>query len=147
MHDLETSFSYIKYSFPHGPGKERVEGDILEINCQGWGHMVLRSRYGITLPSGYLSKEIYEDKGTYATTIADIRAIRPGAIFLFGPQYLNDPRKLHWALFTGLYGTGPEEPMLEHVNVVDRTIGTWPFTQFAQEPRYAVLYAMKQPIA
>jgi hypothetical protein len=142
----ESQLRYVRYNYKRGPGYELKHGGILEINCQGWVHSELQNRFDITLPHWLLSKELFEDNGIFVTTVKNIADIRPGAIFLFGPQDLPDMKKLHVALYSGYRIAGTHEPLLEHVNVVDKTVGFWPLNKFSQTHRYEQLYAIKQPI-
>ena len=143
---LESFLRYVRYSYKRGPGYELKHGDILEINCKGWVHRELQYRFGIILPHWLLSKELFEDDGIFVTSVKNISEIRPGAIFLFGPHNLVDMKKLHVALYSGYQIAESNEPILEHVNIIDKTVGFWPLEKFSQEHRYEQLYAIKQPI-
>lgn len=134
---------FVRYRFTCGPGKELVGGAALEVNCQSWAHRVLRERFGIALPSWLLSKEVFEDE-EFVTTIAQDEDFQPADIFLFGTKNATDMRTLHWAIFVGR-SKKTHEPILEHVNRKDGTVGIWTLHEFAQVPQYEKLFAVKRP--
>lgn len=136
---IESDIHYVRYSFFHGPGSTERLGDILLANCQAWGHEVYR-QHGFILPPWYLSKEAFEDETVLMRTVEP--SYKPLDLFLFGPEQLQDARKLHWAIGV----SGGTEPLLTHLNVIDGVVGVWPITQFARVPRYGKLFAVKRPV-
>jgi hypothetical protein len=141
---MESENYFVRYKYVCGPGNEQWQGAALEVNCQAWVHRVLTTQYGIHLPSWLLSKEVFEDK-TFTQKIYPNEPIGAGDIFLFGPNNLTDMRRLHWAIFTGVYAKETNDPILQHANTRDKTVSLWMLSEFRGEPRYEKLFAIKRP--
>lgn len=136
---------FVRYSFICGPGREIWRGATLEVNCQAWAHKILRERFGVDLPTWLLSKELLEDE-KFTRDLSPDEFVCAGDIFLFGRKDATDMRLLHWAIATGYCHKENGQPILEHVNVIDKTVGLWPLSQFREEPRYERVFAIKRPI-
>lgn len=148
MHEIDRLDTYVvRYSGQRIPGNERLRGPFLWVNCQAWGHRVLRERFGVTIPEAMLSLELYQDEDQCVRSVhLGEEMIQPGDIFLFGSEGLTDMRLLHWAIFTGFSKANTGEPILEHATMSERTVAFWDLSQFSNEPRYTVLYAVKRPL-
>ena len=140
---MESEKYFVRYRYHNGPGNERHQGAALEVNCQSWAHWSLKHHYDIHLPPWLLSKEAYENE-TIVQTIIPPGPIIAGDIFLFGPDALMDMRRLHWAVFTGVYTKKTNDPILQHANTIDKTVSLWTLSEFPSVPRYEKLFAVKR---
>lgn len=98
----------LKYDFGAGPKDQSPN-----CNCQKLIHQIYRD-CGYPLPENFLSKEIFEDNETFVNVgKKDGRKVLD--IYIFGKKGETDYKKLHLAIFTGLYGEN-NDPILIHAS-------------------------------
>lgn len=137
-----SQFIGIPYNFQNNPG---VEGGPLAngLDCQRLVHLIYSEIFGVSLPKGMWSKEIYEDNGFLFRSI-DLNEERPllGDIFIFHRRY-DDPKKYHLAIFTGM-ADEHTDPILIHASIHERRVVLWNLHEFFKEGRYKELKVVKR---
>lgn len=124
---------------PPQAGKETVGGD-----CRWWLHKFYQARFGITLPTGLWSQEIFHDQQIFQT-ITETNPFYEADIFMFSPNHgtpLN-PRQLHLAYFTGEVDSN-NQPLLLHANQYDQQVAIWSLPDFFSKSQYRRLERVKR---
>ncbi|MBI4084822.1 MAG: C40 family peptidase [Candidatus Levybacteria bacterium] len=131
------------YLRKHGPwviGKG-IDVSTYGLNCQTLVHLYYNNRFGVKLPIGMWTKEIYEDEGLLFETLQSEEYVE-GDIFFFGKSEAK-PISLHLAVYTGIHDpTG--DMILRHANSVDNKVSDWPLGKFFQHKRYQNLHRVKR---
>jgi hypothetical protein len=128
---------YINYSPQTGP--ETKAGD-----CRWWLHQFYKTRFGIILPTGMWSQEIYTDEQIFQTVL-DTSRFFEGDIFMFGPNHNSslDARRLHMTYFTGEVDN-TNNPLLLHATQYETKVVIWPLPFFSTKTRYEKLERVKR---
>lgn len=113
---LHEKYNVITYDERYGP---YIEDEIAErdkkANCQRYVRDAIEAYFGVSLPSTYLSNEIFNCLGGLFDKI-ELGDEIAGDIFLLGPPIdpvkLN-PKSLHLTFFEGEY-EGENNPLLRH---------------------------------
>ncbi len=132
------SQDYWYQGYPNRPPEELGRRGI---NCITLIHQIYRN-LGVSLPQGMWAKEILEDESFAFRTLEEGEDFRFGDIFVFGPV-LENPYKLHLALFIGEFGEG--EPILFHITSKnERGPTNWRLTDFQNYGEYKRVYGVKR---
>ncbi len=138
---------------PYGEGRFPVSAEQFEGNCQLLVHTLYYERFGVRLPVGMWSQELYTDSTYFRFIDPEAEPLAEGDIFFFGKQAeAVDLRTLHVA-----YNTGTEDeqgnPLLLHATSYNgEGVTVWPLTQFfsrkpdgtSQFCRYQHLFGIKR---
>jgi len=117
------------------------------VNCQKLIHLLYKDRFGISLPTGLWSKEIYDDNAFFRNIAFRERFVE-GDILIFGPrnpQSTNpDPRQYHLTFFTGEVNQS-QDPVLIHASSYHGgTVTTNGLKTFFNTPQHASLKRVKR---
>lgn len=112
------------------------------INCQLFTHAYYEEKFGVVIPKGMWSQEMFEDEELIFRTSSAEQEYVHGDIFFFGSK-TSDPKNLHPAVFTGVRDESGQ-PLLRHATWVDRKVSDWPLPRFSDYARYGTLHAVKR---
>lgn len=139
-------FIGLPYNFSNGPSSINGNEDLKDaLNCQALVHRIYQT-FGIPLPVGLLSKEIFEDRILFFDIPLELRTSDLAIldVFVFGKQDVKDFRRLHLGLYTGETDE-TQDPLIIHATAIDNQVSIWPLQKFIIYPRYERLYAIKRP--
>lgn len=113
-------------------------------DCRWWLHQFYKTRFGIKLPTGLWSAEIWQDEELFFQTVS-APPFFEGDVFLFGPNHGSqlDSRQLHIAYFIGEKDeTG--NLLLLHATQYENKVVIWPLPIFSTKSRYQQLERIKR---
>jgi hypothetical protein len=113
------------------------------VNCQLLIHLVYQDWFGVNLPQGMWSKEIFEDTGrVFRSVVAEEEPLVQGDVFVFQGQKAN-PKSYHLAVHTG-QRDATSDPLLLHASREEDVVTVWPLTTFLKDGLYRQLAAVKR---
>ncbi|MBI4004708.1 hypothetical protein HY358_01065 [Candidatus Roizmanbacteria bacterium] len=99
--------------------------------------------FGVTIPKGMWSKEIFEDNSVLFRTVnTDREQPLLGDIFVFR-KVRDDPITYHLAVHTGITDKD-SDPLLLHASRLADKVTIWPLREFLHNDRYHSLQAVKR---
>lgn len=136
-------YSAVPYAYANGPyRKHDIHPHEEGINCQLFLHLMYEQEFGISLPMGMYSQELYRDTEFFRNLMEGERLMR-GDVMLFGQPELTDFRKLHMTFVSGEYDA-QENPYILHCTSTGNGVQVWPLERFARYEKYRTLYAVKR---
>lgn len=138
---------------PYGEGRYPASAQEFEGNCQLLIHTLYYERFGVQLPIGMWSQELYTDTEYLRFVTPEEEELAEGDIFFFGKNAeAIDLRTLHVAYHTG---TADEQgdPLLLHATPYNgEGVTVWPLPHFfSRKPdgsplfcRYQHLFGIKR---
>ena len=122
------------------------EIDVLRdgVNCQAFVHLYYESEFGIKLPIGMWSKEIFEDTGEFFRSVTDDERIVRGDVCFFGRQGAQS-KDLHLGIVHKV-GENLEATIIRHANQEDNEVSDWSLSKALDYPRYSVLRGVRRII-
>ena len=133
----------VPYAFANGPyRKHDIRPHEEGINCQLFLHLMYEQEFGVTLPMGMYSQELYQDTEFFRNLMKGERLMR-GDVMLFGQPELEDFRKLHVTFVSGEYDA-PENPYILHCTSTENGVQVWPLKRFLKYENYREVYAVKR---
>jgi hypothetical protein len=138
---------------PYGEAQYPVSAEQFEGNCQLLVHTLYHERFGVQLPVGMWSQELYTDTEYFRFLDPAEELLAEGDIFFFGKQTeAIDLRTLHVAYNTGT-SDAQGNPLLIHATPYNgEGVTVWPLPQFfSRKPdgspqfcRYQHLFGIKR---
>lgn len=142
--DVYVGIPYLRTMTPHvllDPAFDREKGPI---NCQTFVHLYYKSEFGVNLPAGMWSKEMFEDLGEFFRPVNNDEEYVKGDVFFWGVEN-TDVIDLHVAV---LHQTGmtPDEIVFRHANKKDEMVSDWTMREMMNFEKYQILYGVRRLI-
>lgn len=112
------------------------------INCQTFAHLYLRDEFGVNLPRGMWSKEIFEDDGLFFRRVNQAEPLVRGDLLFVGK-----PRTKHIRLHVGVVhqvADLPEDTVIRHANKKDGMVSDWTLKEMLEYEEYPVVRGVRQ---
>lgn len=134
-----------QYKYKHGPwmlqDKTAAELKEMGLNCQLLTHAIYTGYFGVQLPMGMWSSEIFYDHELFTEVPAHMSRDTADIVFL-GPTNLSDAKKLH----LGVLGSGGEDSLIIHSSFYSANPGVIiePMKKIQEIARYAQIYGVRR---
>ena len=133
----------VPYTFANGPyRKYDIRTHEEGINCQLFLHLMYEQEFGVSLPIGMYSQELYEDM-TFFRNLSEGERLMRGDLMMFGPPNLKDMKRLHMTFVSGEFDA-QDNPYILHCTSTGNGVQVWPLEKFARYDKYGKLYAKRR---
>lgn len=127
---------------PHVLVDDSFDPFVGKINCQTFAHLYLRDEFGVNLPRGMWSKEIFEDDGMFFRRVNEGESLVKGDLLFVGK-----PRTKHTRLHIGVVHQAaglPEETVIRHANKKDGMVSDWTMKEMLEYEEYPVIRGVQR---